>query len=424
MLKLKPQYGANETGIERRSSDEPRYIRITDIDEYGMLKQGLGKTARNVESRYLLRNNDLLLARSGTVGKAYIHKTKEITAPCFYAGYMIRFVVNEEKISPDYVFAYTQLETYRNWVAAIRRVALQPNINAEEYKSLRIPVPPREIQAQVVAKMDAAYAARKQKEAEAERLLDGIDAYLLGELGIEQPEPEENTLQNRMFIRRFSDISGERFDAPFHQHKYTLKTTKYPMSRFGDCVFINPHTSFLHLSPDTLATFIPMERVSEQFGEADISVARKLGESGGYTRFQDNDLIWAKITPCMQNGKSAIVRGLRNTIGFGSTEFHVFRAKQEMNIGYVYGLLRLRSLRNHATLYFSGTAGQQRVADELFKRLSIPKPPLKKQTEIAERITEMRNRAKELREGAKRELEEAKGEVEAMIFGGQEKVVR
>ena len=389
-----------------------------------MLKRELGKTARNVESRYLLKNNDLLFARSGTVGKTYIHKTKEVEHPCFYAGYMIRFVVNEEKISPDYVFAYTQLEIYKNWVAAIQRVALQPNINAEEYKSLRIPIPPREIQAQVAAKMDAAYAAKKQKEAEAQRLLDGIDGYLLGELGIEQPEPEENTLQNRMFIRRFSDISGGRFDAPFHQNKYTLETTKYPMSRFGDCVFINPYTSFLHLSPDTLATFIPMERVSEQFGEADISVARKLEESGGYTKFQDNDLIWAKITPCMQNGKSAIVRGLRNAIGFGSTEFHVFRAKQEMNIGYVYGLLRLRSLRNHATLYFSGTAGQQRVADELFKRLSIPKPPLKKQTEIADRIAEMRDRAKELQEEAKRELEEAKKEVESMIFGGREKVVR
>ena len=89
-----------------------------------------------------------------------------------------------------------------------------------------------------------------------------------------------------------------------------------------------------------------------------------------------------------------------------------------MNIGYVYGLLRLRSLRNHATLYFSGTAGQQLVADELFKRLSIPKPPLKKQTEIAERIAETRSQAKELREEAKKELEEASKEAEAMIFGG------
>ncbi len=293
-----------------------------------------------------------------------------------------------------------------------------PAITEEELGEIKIPIPSKATQSRIVSDMDAAYAAKKQKEGEAQRLLDGIDDYLLGELGIEQPEEGENTLRNRMFIRRFSDISGGRFDAPFHQNKYTLETTKYPMSKFGDCVFINPHTSFLHLSPDTLATFIPMGRVSEKFGEADITVSRKLEESGGYTRFQDNDLIWAKITPCMQNGKSAVVRGLRNAIGFGSTEFHVFRAKQEMNIGYVYGLLRLRSLRNHATLYFSGTAGQQRVADELFKRLSIPKPPLKKQTEIAERIAETRSQAKELREEAKKELEEASKEAEAMIFGG------
>ena len=116
-----------------------------------------------------------------------------------------------------------------------------PAITEEELGEIKIPIPSKAIQSRIVSDMDAAYAARKQKEAEARRLLDGIDGYLLGELGIEQPEPEENTLQNRMFIRRFSDISGGRFDAPFHQNKYTLETTKYPMSRFG-IVFLSTLT--------------------------------------------------------------------------------------------------------------------------------------------------------------------------------------
>ena len=421
LLKLKPHYGANETGIERRSSDEPRYIRITDIDEYGVLKQETGKTANTVDVRYLLKNNDLLFARSGaTVGKAYIHKTKDIVYPCFYAGYMIKFVVNEEKINPDYVFAYTQLETYREWVVAIQRAAAQPNINAEEYKSLKIPIPPKEIQAQIVAEMDAAYAAKKQKETEAQQLLDSIDDYLLGEFEIKLPEQKKNTIQSRVFTRKLSEVSGGRFDAPIYQKKYSLETTKYPMEKLSNCLFINPPTSFFEFSLDTLATFIPMEKVFDQYGEADISDCRTLAESGGYTKFQDNDLLWAKITPCMQNGKSAVVSGLNNGIGFGSTEFHVFRTKPEIDIRYIHALLRLRSLRNHAVLYFSGSAGHQRVSDKFFKTLSIPKPPLKKQTEIANHIDEIRNQAKQLREEAKKELEQAKKEVEAMILGENE----
>ena len=86
----------------------------------------------------------------------------------------------------------------------------------------------------------------------------------------------------------------------------------------------------------------------------------------------------------MQNGKSAVVPGLTNGLGFGSTEFHVFRAKEGIDIRYIHALLRLKVLKNHAVLYFSGSAGHQRVSDEFFKRLSIPKPPIEKQVEIAE----------------------------------------
>ena len=103
LLRNNPQYGANEAGIDRRSLNESRYIRITDIDEYGLLKNGLGKTAKILETQYLLSHNDILVARSGaTVGKTYIHKLNKNLY--FYAGYMIRFSVDENKANPDYVF--------------------------------------------------------------------------------------------------------------------------------------------------------------------------------------------------------------------------------------------------------------------------------------------------------------------------------
>lgn len=364
-----------------------------------------------------IKQNDLLVAIVGaTIGKVGIYKDNK-DANINQAIAAVRLQLT---LKPEFVRAFLLTSIGQKVIDRIKRPVARANINLEEVGSFNIPNFSFSKQNKVIQAMDTAYTAKKQKEAEAQRLLDSIDYYLLGELGIELLEQEENTLQSRMFTRWLSEVSGGRFDAPIHQKKYLLETTKYPMSRFGDCLLINPLTSFYGYSPETLATFIPMEKVSDQYGEADISGCRTLEESSGYTKFQNNDLIWAKITPCMQNGKSAVVTELKNGIGFGSTEFHVFRAKQKIDIRYIYGLLRLRSLRKYAVLYFSGSAGHQRVADEFFKRLSIPKPPLKKQTKIAGHITKIRNQAKQLQQEAKAEVEQAKKEVDIMILGEDE----
>lgn len=103
LLTAKPRYGANEPGILRTDNKEPRYIRITDIDENGLIDfNEMGATAKIIESEYVLNYNDILIARSGaTVGKAYIHKSAPYK--CFYAGYLIRFMVDEQKVLPDYI---------------------------------------------------------------------------------------------------------------------------------------------------------------------------------------------------------------------------------------------------------------------------------------------------------------------------------
>jgi type I restriction enzyme S subunit len=147
----KPQYGATESGIARVDNLMPRYIRITDIDEGGGLTGDIGVTALNVEEKYVLNDNDILFARSGaTVGKCYLHKSENVNYIAFFAGYMIRIVVDANRILPDFLFFYTQTEAYRRWVQAIQRAAGQPNINAEEYRSLPIPLPPITKQREIV----------------------------------------------------------------------------------------------------------------------------------------------------------------------------------------------------------------------------------------------------------------------------------
>jgi len=298
----------------------------------------------------------------------------------------------------------------------IGKGAAQNNLNNEEISQIHLFTPSIKQQQKIVECLDEAHLKKEQKEAEAQQLLNSIDDYLLNELGIDLSKVEENTLQSRIFHRNFSKISGSRFDAPAYFKELLLPSALFPMKKFKDCVSMNPLTIFSSFGDNTQATFIPMENVSEIYGEADISQARLINEANGYTKFLENDLIWAKITPCMQNGKSAVVSGLVNGIGFGSTEFHIFREKADTDINYIYALLRLKVLKNYATLYFSGSAGHQRVSEDFFKKLIIPKPPLEKQLEIVDHTTAIRNHAKQLRQEAKAELERIKREVEAMIL--------
>lgn len=407
-------YGANEIAIDGDPRTDMRYIRITDIDSHGNLRNENWKTAKRINKKYALAQNDLLFARSGTVGKAFIHKREDGEA--IFAGYLIRFRFDETRINPHFVFYYTLLRRYMLWVRAIQRPSVQANINSKEFKTFEIPLPPPSIQNHIVTIMKSAYTQKKQKEQEADALLDSIDDYVLKELGIEIPHQKENSIENRVFTTTLSEVSGRRFDPEMYYQVYSLHTESYPMEKFQNCVLINPPTSFYEYESDTNITFIPMEKVSAKYGDADLSLFKLIGEAKGYTPFRNNDLIWAKITPCMENGKSAVVDNLKGGIGCGSTEFHVFRALDGINIHYIHALLRLKSLREHAVLHFTGSAGQQRVSSKFFKDLIIPKPSIEKQTEIADYIANARNQAKQLQQEADAIVETAKERVERILL--------
>ncbi len=197
LLTEPPMYGANEIAIDGDPEKDTRYIRITDIDDHGYLREDGWKTAKKVEKKYTLDRNDLLFARTGTVGKTFIHKREDSEA--IFAGYLIRFRFDETRINPHFVFYYTLLSRYRLWVQTIQRPSVQPNINSKEFKAFEIPLPPPSIQNHIVTIMKSAYAKKKQKEQEADTLLGSIDDYVLKILGIEIPHEKENNIENRVF---------------------------------------------------------------------------------------------------------------------------------------------------------------------------------------------------------------------------------
>ena len=182
-------YGANEIAVDGDPRTDVRYVRITDIDDHGNLRDEDWKTAERIDAKYALDRNDILFARSGaTAGKAFIHKGD---GKAIFAGYLIRFRFDETRVNPSFVFYYTLLRGYRLWVRIIQRPSGQPNINSREFKAFEIPLPPPSIQNHIVTIMKSAYAQKNQKEQEAAALLDSIDDYVLKALGIEMPAVEE-----------------------------------------------------------------------------------------------------------------------------------------------------------------------------------------------------------------------------------------
>lgn len=127
---------------------------------------------------------------------------------------------------------------------------------------------------------------------------------------------------------------------------------------------------------------IEMAAVAENFGGIQSIDLRKM-EGSGLTRFKAGDTLFAKITPCPENGKVAHVSSIPAEIGLGSTEFIVLSPKEDCDLRFLYHLLCCHAVRGRATARMEGSTGRQRVPDDVFKkRLMIPVPPLEEQETI------------------------------------------
>lgn len=138
-------------------------------------------------------------------------------------------------------------------------------------------------------------------------------------------------------------------------------------------------------SDDLPVTFVPMSAVNESAGVIDKPEVRTFGDvAKGYTSFRERDVLFAKVTPCMENGKAAVAGQLVNGLGFGSTEFHVLRSTSAVLPEFVFGFVRQQAFRDRAASAFVGTGGLQRVPPDFFARVRLPLPTLPEQQRIVD----------------------------------------
>ena len=159
---------------------------------------------------------------------------------------------------------------------------------------------------------------------------------------------------------------------------------KYELKPLGECCEINPKRPRITLEDADKVSFVPMQSVTEDGYMINV-VAEDYGKvKKGFTYFGDNDVLFAKITPCMENGKGAIAKGLINGIGMGSTEFHVLRpVKGISNPYWILALTIMPIFRERASKNMSGTGGQKRVGAPYLKEFLVGLPPIEKQEEFA-----------------------------------------
>jgi len=242
----------------------------------------------------------------------------------------------------------------------------------------------------------AAYAAKKQKEAEAQALLDSIDDYILGELGIELPEKQENSLQNRIFMRQLSEVSGNRFDPFFHTLNKQDKTGKYDFITLQALATVNKGNALT--SNDLIEGDIPVvaggqtspysHAVANYLG--DVITVSASGAYSGYVWYHEHAIFASDCSVIMSKDTSVVSNKFL---------FEYLKAEQQ----YIYNLQQ--------------GSGQPHVYPSDLKKIKVSLPPLEKQNEIVTHINTIRQQAKQLKQAAKEGLEQAKQEVEAMILG-------
>lgn len=160
----------------------------------------------------------------------------------------------------------------------------------------------------------------------------------------------------------------------------------WPVQSIREACEVNPRLPKDHnLGEEDWVSFVPMAAVDEKEGRIADQQVRKFAEvRKGYTYFREGDVLFAKITPCMENGKAAIAREIESGVGFGSTEFHVLRPRAQVLSEWIYYFVRRQHFRLEAKRHFTGTAGQQRVPTSFIESARIPIPALDEQRGIVD----------------------------------------
>ena len=272
-----------------------------------------------------------------------------------YAGivspaYVVFYCAND--LDPEYLWKYLKSDVGLFHIRQGGKGSVRSSLSFERLQEIEIPIPPLLEQNRIVKKIK---------------------------------EIEEKSKK----LRRQNDLSFNGADSVIDSHVEKLILTNAKWKRFPlkQKAKINPSKAEINgFDSKKEVSFLPMPAVDDKTGTIKAPLIKKYAEvKNGYTFFRDGDVIFAKITPCMENGKSAICANLINGVGFGSTEFHVIRPNtKELLPEWIHLIIRSKKFREEAEKNMPGTAGQKRVPKEFLEDYLFPVPEIAEQKKIIE----------------------------------------
>jgi len=319
----------------------------------------------------------------------------------------------------DFAFVYRLLTAIN--LKELNRATAIPGLNRDDAYKLKIGFPPLLEQKRIIKKLssmlgklkEARELIREAKETFEERRAAVLNKAFTGELTRkwreENPDVESADKLVEMFIdiKKSQEKNGKKGDISTYK-EIIIKEDEQPFGlpaswvfvRLGKVLQINPPKYKPEIDNDITCSFVPMKAVSDKLGIIENIETKPFGKvKNGYTSFKDNDVLFAKITPCMENGKAAIAKNLINGFGYGSTEFFVFRCSTIVDNNFLYFLVRSKFFRDLAKPNMTGTVGHRRVPKVYLHNYKFPLPPITEQKEIVRilhKLLEHENEAKAL----------------------------
>lgn len=378
------------------------YIRVTDFNAIGVSLEGLKYIDEDVYekiSRYTISSDDIYVSIAGSIGKV------GIIPSCIDGANLTENaakITNIKGINQKYLCLFLKSEFAQYQMQSATIATTQAKLALFRIESLTFPLPPLSEQQRIVERIEELFA--KLDEAK-ERLQEVANSFAVRKAAIlHKAFTGELTKQ----WRRENGVSDESWEE----------------KKLGEVCSVNPRKIDAKNLDDNLeVSFIPMAAVSDVLGEIVNPEVKNLEDvRTGFTNFAEGDVIFAKITPCMENGKSAVVGPLLNDIGYGSTEFYVLRCKEELYNKYLYHMVRNTTFRAEAKAVMTGAVGQQRVPKTFLQEYQLLLPTIPEQHEIVRLIDDLlarERKAQQATEQALASIDLMKKSILARAFRGE-----
>ena len=328
------------------------FVKIESIDEAGNFLPDrfahITDECNRKLGRSILEENDILFSIAGAIGRTAIVPKSVLPANTNQALAIIRIPSNA--INLQFVLYALQSRAVAEQSEKQKQGVAQLNLSLKNIADIQIPL------------------ASSEKQAEIVRILAALD------VTIEQRK-EQIKLIDQLVKSRFIELFGIPGTDAFG----------WGLVPLGSVCSVNPKKSHdPRLVSGAEVSFVPMPAVTER-GEIDATAIKEYDEvKTGFTYFAENDVLFAKITPCMENGKGAVAKGLHNGIGFGSTEFHVLRPiSRKADPYWIYTLTTFSQFRIDAANNMTGSAGQRRVPASFLENYRVSLPPIELQEQFA-----------------------------------------